>query len=237
MKRKNKRNRFLIAVSIFMVAIVLVVVGAYGALVITSGSGEASQDIGEAVTGLESAGGVIYDIIAEQSEVRFSVNEVLNGADVTAVGTTNQIGGQITVDINNPANSQIGEIIINARTLETDRSQRNRALRSFILQSSQDEYEFITFTPTDLSGLPTTAIEAGQPITFQIMGDLTIVDTTRSVTFDAEVTLNADNTISGSASTIVQYPDFGLTIPRVPSVASVEDDVLLELDFVAASAE
>jgi hypothetical protein len=35
------------------------------------------------------------------------------------------------------------------------------------------------------------------------------------------------------ASTTIQRGDFGLTIPNVPFVANVGEEVLLELDFVA----
>ncbi len=54
------------------------------------------------------------------------------------------------------------------------------------------------------------------------------------MTFDTTVTLGDDNRLTGQASTTVQYADFGLSIPNVPAVVSVEDSVQLQLDFVAA---
>jgi polyisoprenoid-binding protein YceI len=65
------------------------------------------------------------------------------------------------------------------------------------------------------------------------MGDLTVRDVTQSVVFDTTVTISDDNRLTGQAVTTVMREDFGLTIPNVPSVVSVEEEVRLELDFVA----
>ena len=39
-----------------------------------------------------------------------------------------------------------------------------------------------------------------------------------------------------TASTEIKYADWGISIPRVPSVASVEETVTLEIEFVATAA-
>lgn len=176
------------------------------------------------------AGPVIFEIIQAESEVRFLIDEVLRGQDTTVVGTTDQIAGEIAVYTDNPARSQIGTIQVNARTLTTDNEFRNRAIKNRILETNQ--YEFVTFTPTELSGLPDNAT-IGESYSFQIVGDLTIRDVTRSVTFDASLTPVSETRIEGSASTTILYADFDITIPDAPAVASVEDEVILEIDFVA----
>jgi polyisoprenoid-binding protein YceI len=130
----------------------------------------------------------------------------------------------------NPANTQIGVIQINARTLATDNNFRNRAIRNAILDTNS--FEFITFTPTSVAGLPEQAA-IGQAFTFQIIGDLTVKDVTRSVTFEVTVTPIDENQIRGSATTTIRHADFGLLIPDVPSVSDVSDEVRLELEFVA----
>jgi len=233
-KRTTPSRTLLIIVAVVGL-IVVAGVGGFAAFIISSGSGEASVDIANVAPTLNESGeGRVYSIDPQNSEARFIIDEVLNGQPTTVVGTTSQLGGEIRVNQANPAESEIGPVVINARTLETDRPQRNRALRSFILLSAQDQYEFIRFEPTALSGLPDAAVEVGQTLEFQVTGDLSIVDTTQPVTFDAAVTLNADGTLTGTAQTSVQYADFGLTIPNVPQVASVGDTVQLELDFTAA---
>jgi len=175
---------------------------------------------------------VVFNIVPDSSEVRFILNEVLRGSPNTVTGRTNQVAGQIGVDFTTPANSQVGEIKIDARALTTDNELRNRAIRGQILQSSQDQFEFITFKPTSITGLPDT-VTVGQPITFQIAGDLTIRDITKPATFDVIVTPASKTQISGSANATIQRSDYNLTIPTAPGVADVDQAVRLEMDFVA----
>lgn len=178
---------------------------------------------------------VVFNIDQAQSEVSFTLSEVLNGNPTTVVGTTDQVAGQIAVDFGAPQNSQVGEIVINVRTLATDSGMRDRMIRGQILESSRAEYEFANFTPTAISGLPQT-ITLGEPITFQITGDLTLRTITQPVTFEVTVMPESEDKISGTATATVQRADFQLNIPRVPSVADVSEEVKLEINFVALPA-
>jgi polyisoprenoid-binding protein YceI len=119
---------------------------------------------------------------------------------------------------------------VNARTLTTVISFCKNAIENHILIT--DRFEFITLTPTELIGLP-GSVNAGETFTFQIVGDLTVRDVTRQVTFDAEVTPISATELQGSASTTIFYKDYGIQIPSVPSVAGVDEDVRLEIDFTA----
>jgi polyisoprenoid-binding protein YceI len=127
----------------------------------------------------------------------------------------------------------VGVIQVNARTLATDSQFRDRAIKNRIL--STDTYEFVTFTPKQLVGLPASGT-VGETYTFQIVGDLTIRDTTREATFDVTVTPTSDTSLEGTAQTTIRYADYGITIPQVRQVASVSDEVRLEIDFVATAA-
>ena len=111
---------------------------------------------------------------------------------------------------------------------------RNRAVKNRILQT--DAYEFVTFQPTQLTGLPESAA-AGEPLSFQIVGDLTIRDTTKQVTFDVTLTPVDETRLEGLATLTIPYGDFGLAIPDSPSVDTVADDVTLELEFVAVATQ
>jgi polyisoprenoid-binding protein YceI len=177
-----------------------------------------------------ATGTVVFSISQDESEVRFTLDEELRGAPTTVVGTSNQVAGEISVDFSNPLNSVIGTIQINARTLETDQNFRNRAIQNEILQTGS--YEFITFVPTEVAGLPATLTE-GDTITFQITGNLTIRDITQQMTFDVTATLVTTNRIEGKASATILRSDYNLLIPSVPSVANVSEEVLLEIEFVA----
>lgn len=175
-------------------------------------------------------GVTVFEISQDESEARFIINEVLDGNPKTVVGVTNQVAGQIVVDANNPANVQLGQLNVNVRTLNTDNGSRNRAIQNIILETGR--YEFVTFVPTQVTGLPASA-SVGNTFSFQVTGDLTIRDVTQQVTFDLTVTAESDTRIFGLGTTTINRGDFGLLIPSVPRVASVEETLILELEFVA----
>jgi polyisoprenoid-binding protein YceI len=215
-----------------VVLAVVVIAGGFVLLSALGGSGEASEAISAPELEAASAAATVYRSVPEESEVRYIVDEVLRTGDNTVVGTTQDVAGDIAVDFANPANSEVGLIRINMRTLQTDSGMRDNATRGMILQSAQDAFEFAEFQPTGISGLPET-VPTGEAVSFQIMGDLTVRDVTQSVVFDTTVTISDDNRLTGQAVTTVMREDFGLTIPNVPSVVSVEEEVRVELDFVA----
>lgn len=192
-----------------------------------SGTEEATAEAAAA-----TSGGVIFNIVPEESQVSFALSEVLMGNPTNVVGITDQVAGQLLVDFANPAATQIGTIRINARTLATDSDMRNRAIRRAILQSDQDQFEFAEFSNIELSDLP-ASVTIGEPFTFNITGDLTIRAITQRVTFAARVTPVSETELNGTASTVVQRGMYELTIPNAPGVANVSEDVTLEINFIA----
>jgi polyisoprenoid-binding protein YceI len=175
---------------------------------------------------------MVLQIVAAESEVRFVLSEVLRGQPTTVVGATDQVAGEIAVNPSDLSTAQVGVIQVNARDLATDNDQRNRAIRNRILNT--DSFEFITFTPTGISGLDGSA-QPGDTFTFQLAGDLTIRDVTQPVVFEVTATVDSENQLSGTAVTTVQRGDYNLSIPSVPQVADVSEEVRVELDFVAAA--
>lgn len=190
---------------------------------------------GEAENITGTAERALYRISGDDSEVRFLIDEVLAGNPATVTAATNRVAGDFIVDFANPSASQVGTIAINARTFRTDNEFRDNSIRGQILSTNQ--FEFIEFAPTELAELPSTPVEVGSTVEFQIVGDLTIKDVTRRVTFDAQVTLVDENRIEGSATAKVLYDDFGITIRTPPLVSEVGDEVTMELDFVAMQVE
>jgi polyisoprenoid-binding protein YceI len=172
----------------------------------------------------------VFQIDPNASSARFVIDEILRGSPYTVVGTTNQVAGEIAADLDDLDTAQVGTIRINARTLTTDADGRNRMLKNQILQT--DQHEYIEFTPKQMVGLP-EAVTVGQSFTFQMVGDLAIRGTTRETTFDVAVTPTAEDRLEGTATSTIRYADWGVSIPQVPSVAGVADQVALHLDFVA----
>lgn len=176
----------------------------------------------------------LFRIVSAESEARFSVYETF--PEGTAIGRTDQIAGDIIVDFNDPSNSQLGTIRINLRTLQTDEPDRDRSIRCCVLLTARPEYEFADFVPTSLSELP-SQVELGQPIAFQVTGDLTLRGVTRSVTFDVNLTINDADTLQGFATTTVNRTNFSILndAENAFDYHGVEETVTLEFDFVARS--
>jgi polyisoprenoid-binding protein YceI len=177
-----------------------------------------------------SGGLIVFTIVPAESEARFLIDEVLRGQPKTVVGVTNQVAGELAVDPANPTGAVVGPVVVNARTLVTDNNFRNNAIKNRILLTNT--YEFVTFEPTAIRGLPST-VTIGQPFDFEIEGNLTITDETRTVVFAVTVTPVSTERLEGLARTTILWRDFGLFIPDSPSVDTVADEVTLELEFVA----
>ncbi len=180
------------------------------------------------------SGAVTFQIVPEGTEARFSIYELLMGQDKTVIGRTSLVEGQITVDPANPSGATISPIQIDARDLTTDSGRRDGAIRRFVLQSNQDNYQYILFEPTSIEGLP-ESVAMGEPFEFTVIGDLTIRDVTKEERFTVTVTVNSVTELVGLGTTTLLRSDYGLTIPSVPSVANVAEEVPLEIEFTAVA--
>lgn len=182
---------------------------------------------------------VTFTIVGAESSARFELDEDLSGRRITVVGTTQgdeDIAGELVVNAADPSASSVGTLAINVRSLQTDSQFRDRAIRSQILRSADDANEFAIFTPTALNNMP-ASVAVGETFTFELVGDLTLQSSINTITFQVTVTPVSETRLEGSAEAIILRGDFGLTIPSVPSVANVEEEVLLAIDFVAEAAE
>jgi polyisoprenoid-binding protein YceI len=229
---------------LIIAVLIALAVGAGGGVLVyvylVGGTGEATRSVQAATlepnpeTGDDQT--QTFTIVPEESEILFLLDEDLMGRRNTVIGRTDQVTGNILVDFDNPSASMVGPIEINLRTLSTDNEFRNRAMRDQILESNRDEFEFTTFTPTAISGLP-EAVEVGDTFTFTLTGDLPIRTTTTSVDWDVEVTVVSETRIEGRATTTITRAEYGLVIPTVPTVANVEEEVDLAIEFVAVAEE
>jgi hypothetical protein len=68
-------------------------------------------------------------------------------------------------------------------------------------------------------------------------GKLTLLDETNEVTWDVSVEVISPERLEGTAQTTVRYDEWGVSVPEMPFIASVDETVRLELDFVAAAVE
>src|SRR5262245_26952918 len=211
-------------------AALVMVAGVAAAFYVFGGGSPAKHASVTAPTFAPTANGTIFTIDSSASEASFTMEETLRGQPNTVVGKTNQVAGQILINKQDPSKSQVGQIKVDLSTLVTDSNQRNNTLQGRILETGDPANVFATFTPTAITGLPTSTLAVGQMVSFKVTGDLTIHQMTQhNVTFDVQVTVVSQTQITGKAHTKVDYHDFNLAVPSVPLVAEVSSDVQLML--------
>ena len=162
---------------------------------------------------------------------RYKVEEVLarTGFKI-ATGETDAVAGQITFDAAGGIVADASRIVVQAATLATDSDRRDGYVRNRTLLT--DTYPEVVFIPRSIDWIAPPPGELPDAQDFTITGDLTVRDQTREVTWDANAEFGADGIVTGFASVQFTFDDFGMDKPSVAIVLSVEDEILLELDFV-----
>lgn len=219
---------------ILLGVLIIAAAGFSGYIWFSGGDGEASREV--AATGIEpqEPEWIAYDVDISRSEARFLIDEVLRGSPNTVTGVTDQIDGSVAIRFDE-ADVDIGEFEINVRTIRTDDEMRDRTIRTLILESNNDEFEFTSFRPAEITGVP-ASLEVGDELPLEVTGDLTVRDVTRQVTFDLTIGIDSEEEISGFGSTTITWDNFDITIPYVGGnsiVSAVDDKVILEIEFVA----
>ncbi len=178
-----------------------------------------------------TSGSMVYTIVPGESMITYTVDETFldDNRLATAVGETTEINGEIMLDVENPQNSTIGTLTVDVSEFVSDSNRRDDAIRGRFLESSQ--YPIVTFVPSSIEGLPESYTE-GETINFTVTGDTTIREVTMPITFDVEATLQ-NGELSGTGETIFLMSDFGFGPISILGVLNTEDEVLIQLNFVA----
>jgi polyisoprenoid-binding protein YceI len=178
----------------------------------------------------EVAGQLRLVITSDGNEARFRVNELLAGRQLPgdAVGSTNSISGAIVMGADGVIVSDASKFVVDLKTLATDSSMRD----GFIQRNTLETGRFPTaeFVPTQALGLPSPLPVSGD-VAFQLVGDLTLHGVTQSTTWDVTAQIVDGRALVGTATTSFKFGDFGMTIPQVARVLSIEDNIRLEYDF------
>ena len=157
------------------------------------------------------------------SEFGYRVEEVLAGVNTTAVGRSNEIDGELTVD---GTDAEV-DVAVDVATITSDDSRRDGQFRGRIMDTDTfPEATFRTTEPIRLEAVP----EPGEQVTATATGELTLKGTTDVVTFDvtAEVT---DGRIGVLGSIPVRFEDYGIDNPSFGAVRT-EDEGLVEFVLV-----
>jgi len=163
------------------------------------------------------------------TEARYRVREQLANLSFPsdAVGATKSVSGALVFEADGNLIADQSRFVVDLATLRSDSGRRDGFVRGNTLET--DQYPTAVFVPTAAQGLPSPLPRSG-PVAFTLVGDLTIHGVTRPISWD--VTAQAvGQSLIGSAATSFTFADFGLRIPRVAVVLSVEDNIRLELDF------
>ncbi len=178
----------------------------------------ASGSSGASVDGVQDG---VYAVDTE-SQAGYRVDEVLSGQDVTVVGRTSDVRGEVTVE---GGVLTAASIEVDMTTIETDDSGRDRQFLRILDTGEHPTATFVLTAPVDLSGLATGSA------TVQASGTLTI----KGVSHEVTATLEARTTGGGaqvSGSIPVTFSDYGVAAPNLGFV-QVEDagtvEMLLEL--------
>jgi polyisoprenoid-binding protein YceI len=181
------------------------------------------------------AGPVVLELVPERSEARYRVREQLVNLDLPndAVGVTSDVSGRIAFDGEGAVIPDASSITVEVAGFQSDRDRRDGYVRGRLLLA--EEYPTVELRPTAVNGLTFPLPRTGTR-TFEIVGDLTVLDVTRPTTWEVTANFNGEGA-EGTAVTRFSFDDFQLTQPRVPVVLSVADTIALELDFAVTAVE
>jgi polyisoprenoid-binding protein YceI len=178
---------------------------------------------------LPDTGTLRFVVAAQGNEARYRVREQLAGVNLPndAVGVTPGVAGVIVLTADGGIDREASRITVDLTLLRSDRDRRDNFLQRRTLETEQHPHAVLV--PTAMRGLPWPLPTSGTH-ELELVGDLTIKDVTRPVTWQVALTSMAP-VFTGTATTTFRFEEFGLTRPRVASVLSVADDITLELDF------
>ena len=168
-------------------------------------------------------------VASEGNEARFRVREQLVSLTLPsdAVGTTAALSGALVIQPDGRIIAGESRFVVDLTTLHTDSSRRDGYLQRNTLETGT--YPEAVFVPAAAADLPSPLPTSG-PVAFQLTGDLTVHGVTRPVTWEVRAEVEG-RTLRGTAATSITFTDFGMTLPHVGPVLSVDDLIALELDF------
>lgn len=183
----------------------------------------------------------VFALVPQLTTVGYEVDEeFLDGADLaldrkpaerfkTTIGTTSAISGEIVLDFVGGGVELISaEFSTDLTTLKTNRWQRDANIRNRWLRSNT--YPTATFVATEARGLDSWS--AGQPVSFQLVGEVQIRGVKQTVTMDASGSIDG-NMLTASTRLPLKMTDFGFFPPNIVNVVVVEDDFILFADITA----
>ena len=164
-----------------------------------------------------------------EGNATYTVSEQFVGIDFPsdAMGSSSKVAG--TLGIAKDGSIVPGsKLTVDLSALKSDQDMRDNFAKTRTLET--DKYPLAEFIPTKIEGLPLMIPTNGQN-GFKLTGNMTIHGVTKEVTFQGIATYGRDNTVSGIAKTSFGFDTFGLTVPKIGRLASVNNTINLSLQF------
>ncbi|MEU5844264.1 YceI family protein [Rhodococcus sp. NPDC047139] len=175
-----------------------------------------------ATGGLDGEWTVVAGSEPNRTAAGYTVHEILRGADVTVVGSTDQVSGSATVADGSLTDA---EVVVQVDGITTDSGQRDNQFRTRVMDTAT--YPTATFTltePVDLSSVP----DDGTVGTVTATGTLTLRGQERPVTVDVEV-LRTGERLVASGNIPATWSDYGV---EPPNLGFVTVDEAGSVDFL-----
>lgn len=181
---------------------------------------------------VETPPGGISATLQEGTLARYLIREELASIELPfdAIGETSEVSGAFTFTADGEIAPESSRIVLNAASLRSDEENRDRYLRRNGIQTAT--YPEIVFVATSIDGLAWPLPGSGE-VEFTINGDLTVREVTRQVAWQTVATFDG-NSVTGTAKTNFTFGEFEMEVPDLFFIVSLEDNIRLELDFVAA---
>ncbi|MGI8690941.1 MAG: YceI family protein [Thermomicrobiales bacterium] len=198
----------------------------------SASSSAATAPTGSAVAVKAPSGATTYAIAGDKSEAKVTVNEKLANlpAPSDAVLTTNAIQGQLFLGADTKP-VEGAKIMVDLRTLKSDKTQRDNYIRTNTLQA--DQFPLAEYVVTSVDGW-TGPLKEGQQSTFKLLGNMTIHGVTKPVTFDTTAMMQG-GAVTGTATTNFTFEDFNMSPPNL-TIVKANDLIKLDLNIVANKA-
>ncbi|MBK8047173.1 MAG: YceI family protein [Anaerolineales bacterium] len=149
---------------------------------------------------------------------------------VDVVGSTQEIEGQLQLNLND-LSAALGDnsFTVKMNTLTTDQDRRD----NFIRENGPkfDQFPVATFKATAIEGAPASYTD-GEEVSFKMIGDLTVRDVTKPITFDVKAAINGD-TLTGTATANTKMSEFGIEPPNFANTLTVADAFGIEVQITA----
>jgi len=198
--------------------------------IFTSDEAEEQGVSAETIDDVDTATERLYRVAPNNgSAVSYAVEERLAGSESLAAGVTNVVAGDIVINVDDPSQSRIGEVVVNVEMFDSDSNLRDKRLRHDFLESNH--WPFARFVTTSIEGLGIDFAD-GQTYEVSLIGELTVKETTSTETFSGTVTVDGDR-LTASVSAVVLSSTYGVGPINVARLAHTEDEVTLTFDLVA----